>query len=202
MIFARTSSVCKIINDNLLLLKNYTIKYNKKEKILIFLTIFAKSLNQLTMKFAYKPIVAALLLSTLFVFSCKKDDPDDDKILGKELVGTWEQLQPSDITGKAAADFDGFILTITATKSSVNYVTNSATNGNTEVFPGSGSFVVEASDNFGTGATINRLPDDVEMKNVKVSGNKLTFNFNIPAPQGARIEGIDGEYSFSLTKKE
>lgn len=159
------------------------------------------------MKFAYKSIVAALAFSTVFVFSCKEDDGGGGgEIPGQALAGTWEQLTPNDITGPAAADFDGFTLSISAAASGVTYNSNSNTNGNTGVFPISGSFVIEASDNFTTGATITRLPDDVEMTGVKVSadGKKLDMSFNISTDgsSGGRYQGIAGDYSFSLTKKE
>jgi hypothetical protein len=175
---------------------------------LFFLIIFAKSLKQLTMKFAYKSIVAALAFSTVFVFSCKEDDGGGGggERPGQALSGTWEQLDANDITGPAAADFDGFTLSITAAASGVTYVTNSATNGNPNVFPTQGSFEVEASDNFTSGASITRLPDDVVIDNVKVSadGKKLDMAFTISTDgsSGGRYQGIDGQYTFSLTKKE
>ncbi len=159
------------------------------------------------MKFTHKSIVASLLLSVLFVFGCKEDDGgnggDSGDVPGQEISGTWEQLTANDITGPAAAEFTDFSISITASQSGVTYTTKSA---NTEVFPASGSFIVEESDDFMAGATITRMPDDVEMTGVKVSadGSKLDMNFtiNTEGDSGGRYQGIDGQYTFSLTKKE
>jgi len=157
------------------------------------------------MKFTHKSIVASLLLSVLFVFGCKEDDGPNgngDDIPGEELSGTWEQVDANDITGPAAAEFTNFSISITATASGVTYTAESP---NTDVFPTSGSFVVEESDNFITGASVTRMPDEVEVDvTVSADTTMLDMNFTIATEgeSGGRYQGIDGQYSFSLTKVE
>ena len=158
------------------------------------------------MKFTHRSIVATLLLSVAFVFGCKEDDGGDGgKIVGQELAGTWEQLDAGDVTGPAAAEFSGFSISISATSSGVTYTTNSTANGNPNVFPSSGSFDVEESDNFNSGAVITRQPDGVDVTtSVSSDGQTLNMSFTISTDgsSGGRYQGIDGQYQFTLTKKQ
>lgn len=159
------------------------------------------------MNFTHRSIVTALLFSITFFFGCKEDDGGDggEEIVGQELAGTWEQLEADDVTGPAAADFDGFSISISALSSGVSYTTNSGTHGNINVFPASGSFEVEASDNFESSAVILRTPDDIDVTTSISSDGQIlnmSFTINTDGDSGGRYQGIDGQYQFTLTKVE
>ncbi len=162
------------------------------------------------MKYTNKLLTFAALLSLLIAVGCKKDkknDPDPQPILGEELVGTWAAVQENAISvpgdnADVLAQFADFTITIAATESAVSYTTNSE---DPIIFPTSGTFTVEASDNFGTGAEIAR--QDGVVVNARVAGNVLTLVFTIDTSTGgikgdnARVMGIDGEYTFILDKQ-
>ncbi len=162
------------------------------------------------MKLTNKLLAVAILLGLVFTLGCKKDDngpgPGTD-VPGDELAGTWVQTAPEDITGPAAADFTGFSITISVNANAVTYTTNSNTNGNVTVFPPSGTFDVEESDDAmsGNGANITRNPDQVDV-NAKVSADGkslvMTFTINTAGGDAGRYAGIDGNYTFNLDKQQ
>ena len=157
------------------------------------------------MKFLHRSIIASLLLSIAFVFGCKDDDGGGgEEIVGQELSGTWVQLEADDVTGPAAAEFTDFSISISASASGVTYTTNSETYGNPNVFPEQGSFDVDASDNFESGASITRQPDGVAVDaSISSDGQilNMTFTISTDGDSGGRYQGIDGQYQFTLTKQ-
>ena len=158
------------------------------------------------MKFLQKSIVASLFLSIALIFGCKDDDGGGgEEIVGQELSGTWVQQEADDVTGPAAAEFTDFSISISASASGVSYTTNSENNGNPNVFPPSGTFDVDASDNFESGASITRQPDGVAM-DVSLSSDgqilNMTFTISTDGDSGGRYQGIDGQYQFTLTKQQ
>lgn len=167
------------------------------------------------MKYTNKLLTIAALLGVLLVTSCKKDGPggsDDPEVPGAKLAGTWAAVQDNAITGPSddiEAKFAGFTITITPTASQVSYNASADGGGDPLVFPTSGTFDVEASDNFETGAQITRQPDGVPVTaTLSNNGQTLTLEFNIATqnagikPNNARVAGIDGDYVFILDKQE
>lgn len=163
------------------------------------------------MKYTNKFLTVIALLCLLLAVSCKKDDPTPPppEVPGAELAGTWAAERDNAITGPAANKFTDFAITITPTTNQVSYTTTNTGEGDEIVFPSSGTFDVEASDNFETGAEIIRQPDGVPVTStISNDGQTLTLNFNIDTNTAsidagnARVAGIDGEYTFILDKQQ
>lgn len=161
------------------------------------------------MKYTNKLLTVVAMLCLLLAVSCKKKDPTPtptEEVPGEALVGTWKAVQDNAVQGPAADQFTDFSITIAATASQVSYTTNDV--GDKTVFPASGTFAVEASDNFNTGAEIIRGPDQVPVTaTLSNNGQTLTLQFNIDTSEAsikggnARVAGIDGEYTFVLDKQ-
>ncbi|MFP4090256.1 MAG: hypothetical protein ACLFUB_08875 [Cyclobacteriaceae bacterium] len=154
-----------------------------------------------------KFLYLSVFVSLVFVTACKKDDPDPEPevVPGEALRGTWVATQDNAVTGPAADQFANFSITITPTADQVSYTTNVAEiQGDPLVFPASGTFIVDATDNFQTGAEVLRETDDVSINmDLSEDGNVLTMNFTIAvdAVVNGRVAGINGEYTFILNKQ-
>ncbi|MEK6476404.1 hypothetical protein WJR50_02680 [Catalinimonas sp. 4WD22] len=158
-----------------------------------------KSLNKLC---AFAAIVSLLLGS-----ACGEDTPNPtpDPVPGEDIAGTWIVAEPGDVTGPAADQFSDFSINITTTSSQVNYTTTG--NGDALVFPDQGTFAVEESDNFESGAEVMRGPDNVPTTiTLSEGGNVLTMNFtidiNTDAAVNGRVASINGDYTFVLQKQQ
>jgi len=146
----------------------------------------------------FQSYVVLILLAALST-GCGEDTPDPGTtdIPGEEISGTWSVVDPSDVTGPAADQFENFTLTVTATASEVSYV--STNNGDPIVFPDQGTIVVDATDNFEDGAEVLREPDNVPVTvNLSEGGEVLNLTFTIEVGTNARTSGINGEYNFRM----
>lgn len=180
----------------------------KKLNSIFFLQSIISIKKELSMKYTNKFLTVAVLFCLLLAVSCEQDNPTPppSEVPGEELAGTWAAVRDNAVTGPAADQFTAFSITITPTTNSVSY--NTENSGDKTVFPSSGTFDVEASDNFETGAEIIRQPDGVPVTTtISNDGQTLTLNFNIDTStasidaDNARIAGIDGEYTFILDKQ-
>ncbi|WKN32780.1 hypothetical protein PZB74_05400 [Porifericola rhodea] len=157
------------------------------------------------MKYVNRIFAFAAIVALVFHTSCGDDtpDPDTEPTPGQEITGTWAVMEEGDVTGEAKDKFSDFSITITATSSEVRFTTTG--NGEALVFPSSGTFAVDASDNFKNGATVTRGADNVETRiTLSEDGNILTMNFTInieSTSANGRVAGINGEYTFRLTKQ-
>lgn len=147
--------------------------------------------------------VIGLLLNT----ACGDDTPDPttEPVAGEDIAGTWNVAEANDVSGPAADQFSSFSIVINATTSQVSYTTSG--NGDPLVFPDAGTFAVEDSDNFESGADVMRGPDDVDVRmTLTEDGNVLTMDFNInittEASINSREASINGDYRFVLQRQE
>ncbi|WPP48523.1 hypothetical protein [Catalinimonas niigatensis] len=160
------------------------------------------------MKYINRLSAFAAVLSLLLISACGDDTPDPttDPIPGQAISGTWFVEEPSDVTGPVADQFSDFIITITATSSEVNYTTNTEQiNAEQIVFPKLGTFAVEESDNFTSGADVMRGPDNVSTEiTLSEGGNVMTMVFTITGlnEENARVTEVAGEYVFRLQKQQ
>lgn len=160
------------------------------------------------MKYMNRLWAFAAVVSLLLTSACGSDDtpdPTEDPIPGQEISGSWFVEEPGDVTGPAADQFADFSIIITATASQVNYTTSG--NGEAMVFPDGGTFAVEESDNFTSGADVVRGPDNVDTRiTLSEGGNVLTMTFTIDTGIGdgenARVTEIEGDYTFRLQKQQ
>lgn len=164
------------------------------------------------MKYTNKLLTIAALLSLFLTFSCKKNGGDPTpEVPGAKLAGTWAAVQENAISGptdEIEAKFADFTININPTASQVSYSTSTGGEGDPLVFPTNGTFDVEASDNFETGAEIIRQPDGVPMTaTLSNNGQTLTLQFRIDTQNAgtntgnARVAGIVGDYTFILDKQ-
>jgi hypothetical protein len=157
------------------------------------------------MKHLTRLLYIAVIGSMFILSACGDDnggDPEPENVPGDAIEGTWAATQDNAITGPAADQFTDFSITINATADQVSYTTTNS--GDPSVFPGNGTFIVEASDNFETGAQVLREPDDVTVDmNLSQDGTVLTMSFtiNIDAAVNGRLAGINGEYTFILNQQ-
>lgn len=159
------------------------------------------------MKYTNKLWAFAAVLGLLLGTACGSDDtpePGEEDMLGQEISGTWIIEEPTDVTGPVADQFSAFSITITATASEVRYTAS----GNEEklVFPDAGTFAVDASDNFTSGADVVRGPDNVNTRmTLTEGGNVLTMSFTIDTGINAhngRVMAIEGDYTFTLQRQQ
>lgn len=158
------------------------------------------------MKYINRLSAFAAVLSILLISACGDDTPDPttDPIPGQAISGTWEVAEPSDVTGPVADQFSDFSISITATASQVTYTTSG--NGEQIVFPDGGTFAVEESDNFNSGADVVRGPDNVVTRiTLTEEGNVMTMSFTIDTginARNGRVMEIEGNYVFRLQKQQ
>lgn len=158
------------------------------------------------MKYLNKLCAFAAIISLLLSSACGEDTPNPtpDPVPGEDIAGTWTVAEPGDVTGPTADQFSGFSINITATSSGVSYTTSG--NGDALVFPDQGTFAVEESDNFESGAEVMRGPDNVPTTiTLSEGGNVLTMDFTIDISTAAingRVASINGNYTFVLQKQQ
>lgn len=164
------------------------------------------------MKYTNKLFTIFALLGLLLAVSCKKaknDPKPDPEVPGAALSGTWAAIKDNAITAPSpeiAQSFADFTITFTPTANQVNYTTTGS--GDNVVFPATGSFTVEASDNLTAagGAQIVRSDQVPVQATITEAGMVLTLEFTINADastgnDNARIAGITGDYTFVLDKQ-
>ncbi|MGB3849099.1 MAG: hypothetical protein WA958_03980 [Tunicatimonas sp.] len=162
------------------------------------------------MKYANKLVATVAILSTLLTLGCGGgEDPSPDGVPGEVLAATWEQDEPGDVTGgPAAADFTNFRITIstTTTPGELNYSTQN--NGNTLVFPNSGTFTLPEGAVFSPGVAVQVAQNDGKTVDLSLTADDqlrmvVLVNENSSIPHGnSRTAEISGTYTFLLDKAE
>ncbi len=162
------------------------------------------------MKYTNKLLTIFTLLSLLLAVGCKKEkkNPEPEpEVPGAALSGTWAATRADAISAPSdeiAQSFADFTITFTPAANQVNYTTTGS--GDNVVFPASGTFAVEASDNLTSGAEIIRSDQVPVTATITENGQVLTLKFTIDADastgnDNARVAGITGEYTFVLDKQ-
>lgn len=153
-------------------------------------------------------IICLTAFALVLAWGCKEDSGTDnggEVVPGQAISGTWAITDPSNVSGKAADQFENFQLTVTVLASRVSY--SALGNSNKIVFPDAGTLEVEASDNFVTGAEVIRQPDLLPMHMMlNENDSTLRIEFEISADSylpanNSRVAGIDGGYTFILKKQ-
>lgn len=96
-------------------------------------------------------------------------------------------------------DFADFTITFAATDGGLNYTTNSQ---QTVVFPRSGSFPEVALSSANQTVEAERSPDKVKVTFAWASDTQVRMRFTVSDVDNGRTVGVEGEYSFMLTRVE
>lgn len=148
-----------------------------------------------------KSILAVFVCLAVFnLCGCKSDssEPTEEQIILDKMSKTWSITQGSVVTlddQDVTINFQGFSVTLNSDK------TFSSINGNSPIWPESGSFEFETVNGV---KNLNRIirGDGVIIDITELSENTFNIEFFFdPANAGGRTEAVQGEFEFNLVNE-
>ena len=134
-------------------------------------------------------LFGALFFALLLANGCKKKtvEPDARTVQLEKLTSTWKVKTVDNDGADVTSQYTGFTLII-------DQLTYSTQNGGNP-WPASGTYDFKGSD-------LTKLvrSDNVEVSIDEITDKTLVLTFNYNTVNGGRVNGITGDFTFSLTK--
>ncbi len=144
----------------------------------------------MTLKYSLKYSLMVLILLGMMacLSSCGKDDgPNATTVQLNKLSATWNIGSVQNDGVNVTSQYTGFKLTI----DEQNYTTQNGGNP----WPSSGTYEFD-----GTDLMSLIRSDNAEISIDEITDNSLILSFNFNSVSEARVDGITGDFTFSLTK--
>lgn len=136
-----------------------------------------------------KAFFGILFFALLFTNACKKKtvEPDARTVQLEKLTSTWKVKNVENDGTDVTSQYTGFTLII----DQLTYSTQQGGNP----WPASGTYDFKGDD-------LTKLvrSDNVEVSIDEITDKTLVLTFNYSTVNGGRVNGITGDFTFSLTK--